>query len=957
MKNPFKRENTAIVERANIAEASTNIETMIEGTTWSGSTRYCDPLIRDHIIDKKNPDHRERVAAEDPLGILITRAFSSLGWARDPKFYASDEQGAPEIMQDVRLVYDMLNMADLCTEATFDKTKHGWVGGYIWLDADETGKPALMSEIYSAKTIRAEDIIRNKAQAYQMAQDDGMPPEVLMSILKAPVNTPLVWQVRSRYPPVPAGYSNANLQTIARRFYIGQPGWIVDTRGDFNKTLGYGYSRLVDNWDSITKLRVTSHSDAKRNEIFPIIVYPDSYEPDQVDSLFEALAKVDENAGLAVPSAIDSEGSPVVGLPTIAWRSPAEDAPNVSGEAGPRGLPAELMRFCALTGITVKELAGDPGGAQEAGATDIAQALEKNIQEFNISGRTFLKKLLLELQKLGVPLAIPPNFVIKGHWEWERDEMMAAQAQLQDEQMDIEHEKADKKPTKNVAVEWYENEFDPFSFHETMRENAVPGVMAPITSSWVKSSGYDQDNFYMQFHGAGSKIFRYPYTDDPKTLAEGIETSGSPGGFVHDSPELGVPRRTPYDTVSQLPGTMAWAGDSQAGVEYDSADMRDDKMAQFGTKRPARAPNQQQYPGQTAAQTEQTTGPIQDTTPKPPFQTGVRSFPKVDFASMQGTKPKPAPGGLAPPFPGLPLNMTGEEVGVERPIGFDQMQRNPLAGQPAQATAAAPLSTPVALEHPLMAKHGHAGHSARGRKKDEAKAGGAAYGVNYTGAAAAAYGTQPYSYNSAIPVRRVNASILDLSENELIDLSKRVNGQGFSATTVNKIQNVLRQFNGTVRRSNHVSIGNSMSFKDHPYLYAEEDGTVTVEYPCAIDWRKNVVGKTRRLKINPKDTSKHGNVEVGSITYGWDEKNNCPLDTCDYDRENVMRLIEAAGGTGSEVYRRLVDNEEPDRSTEYQCRVENHAGKRWQREFEAGDTCLVDRGNCPSGRCDFQPQD
>jgi hypothetical protein len=143
-----------------------------------------------------------------------------------------------------------------------------------------------------------------------------------------------------------------------------------------------------------------------------------------------------------------------------------------------------------------------------------------------------------------------------------------------------------------------------------------------------------------------------------------------------------------------------------------------------------------------------------------------------------------------------------------------------------------------------------------------------------------------------------------------------------------------------------------MSFKNHPYLY-HENGQIVVEYPCARDWRANVVGKTKKLKINVKNCDVHGDVDVGTITYGWDEKNDCPADVLDYDRENVMRLLEEAGNTGCEVYARLEAGADPDVSTEYSCHIENHAGRRWQRGFVAGDTCFVNRGNCPSGKCDF----
>ncbi len=903
--NPFKRINSALATRQNHGG---NIETNVENLGfWSGSSRYTDPLIVDHVNDKRIAEHRERVANEDPLGILVTRMFALLGWSRMPKFYESDELGAPEIMQEERAILEMLGTRELCAESTFEVEKHGWVDAYVWLAPDENGQPSWRAEVYSAKQIWEGDIIRDKITALALAQDYP-DPRVMQYIVQAPTNAPLVYQVRGRFPTVPSGYGRTGLKAVYRTMFPGMDGLIIHTRGDFYKTSGYGYSRLVDLWDPITKLRVESHGNAKRCELWPLVIYPDGYDQAQVDSLFEALANVDETCGLAMKSGKDAEGNPIPELPSIAFRSPGEDAPNKTGDGGVQGLSSEYVRFCALSGITVKELSGDPGGAEEAGQTDYMQALEKNIQEWNHAARGFLQKLIMQLAKWGVIAPPPPGFVIKGHWEWERDELaLQQQAQLEEENS-IEEQKA--KPTQNSMLDAYA-----LAGH-VMREllpraNAVPGVMSPITSSWVKSYGYDeQDNFYLQFHGAGSTIFKYPYTDDAKATAEGMEQSGSPGGFVHDSPDLGVPRRTPYEKLGMLPDTMAWWSGSQALTEYTAMDERDEKVAAFGTKRPATAPNQANYPQQTGARSEQTTGPQRGAVD----MQGIMS----QLAGVQGKNITQ---------PGAASTTSGFGSG---------------GGFTPTATAAPTTSTfisPVGQPHPLIAARGHGGHSPRGRKSDASKSGGTFKGVNW---------------NSAIPVARANASLGDITENEWIALSQEANGQGFSKTTVQKIQAVIRGFKGLVPRENHISQGNSMSFKDHPYLY-EENGQIVVEYPCAVDWKANVVGRTKRLKINPADTSKHGNVDIGSITYGWDEARGCPADTCDYDRQNVMALIEAAGGQmdGDCVYTRLANDLEPDRSTEYPCRVEVHNGKRWQRDFVAGDTCLVDEGNCPSGECDF----
>jgi hypothetical protein len=187
MRNPFKREpsvneTAALVPRANVGRnlyqslSGANIESI-----YTSSTRYCDELVRDHVIDKSIPQHRERVSNEDPLGILITRVFSCMAYARAPKFYASDEPNAPEIMQDVRAILGQIRAYDICAEAGKEVLTHGQVEAYMWADMDENGLPTLKSDIYSAMQITPADIIRDEQ------------------------NRIVKWMVRGRFPPVPAG--------------------------------------------------------------------------------------------------------------------------------------------------------------------------------------------------------------------------------------------------------------------------------------------------------------------------------------------------------------------------------------------------------------------------------------------------------------------------------------------------------------------------------------------------------------------------------------------------------------------------------------------------------------------------------------------------------------------------------------------------------------------------------
>jgi hypothetical protein len=460
-------------------------------------------------------------------------------------------------------------------------------------------------------------------------------------------------------------------------------------------------------------------------------------------------------------------------------------------------------------------------------------------------------------------------------------------------------------------------------------ENAMPGIMFPIRSSWVKSYGYDTEgtnggSLYLQYHGAGHDIFQYPYLDDPAQAAASIEMSGSPGGWVHD--ELGVPTRTPYKKISTLPDQMGWFG-GQAQVEAESEDLRAEKVKMFGTKRPAYAPNPSGYQAQTKARTESTRGGSGELA-----GTGAGDPAGIIKAIRALVGQAQAPQVFGPPTSQQPAVSTMPQAPMQ--LGT---QGTGAVGRPITArTTGGELPARARLDFR---------RTSRGPK-------GKGMGGNVTADWGQSNWTQASAYNSAILVDRVNASVADLSESDWQALSKTATGSGLSQTTIQKVRSMLQKFEGIVNRTNYRAVGNSMSFKDHPYYYRGNDGTIVEEYPCAKDWKTNVVGKTMKLKVNTKNTQEHGDVIVGTITYGWDEENNCPKDILVYDRENVMKLLEDKNG---EVHARLAAGLDPDVSTEYQCRIKNHQGRRWQVGFVPGDTCFVDAGNCPSGTCDFAP--
>ena len=216
-------------------------------------------------------------------------------------------------------------------------------------------------------------------------------------------------------------------------------------------------------------------------------------------------------------------------------------------------------------------------------------------------------------------------------------------------------------------------------------------------------------------------------------------------------------------------------------------------------------------------------------------------------------------------------------------------------------------------------------------------------------------------YESALFVPRINASVVDLSVGEWQELGKQLNGgRGFSNETIEKVRRIVASHE-FVWRSNYRTRGNSMSFKDFAYYYRDNQGNLSVEYPCAKDWRANVVGKTGKLRINYENPQDHGETIIGTVTYGWDAANDCPDDVLEYDREGVKAELERHNQQDSEVYKRIVAGKDPDISTEYYSRNKVAKGRKWQIDFKPNpdtgrfDSCLVDRGNCPSGECDFTP--
>jgi hypothetical protein len=943
------RRNAGTVERENAGldaglGTMENLEVLLVN-----ADRYIDPLVRDKVHDLSIARHRDRTANEDAMGKLITWEFATKAWSEAPRFVIGEGMEMQEVMPELRQFLVDIGFQRMAIGITRDLVVHGWAATRFQFD--EEGNLDYFA--FSETLVRAQDIERWRRHE---VMENGLPLTW--------VGRPKLYRVHARHDlPVPCGRAAYGVESIDTTLDpLRDPWFLVAHRGDPTRSQWFGYSRLEAGWDAIIKLREESHANAFRKRVFPIATVPPYWTKAQMSTFFENISRWDSSNALAVRAGKDDTGKLYPDLPAFQWVTPGGDAAGASQDSGGvRGLSSEYVRFCALYGITVKELAGDPGGAQEAGATDLAQAWENNIREWNYTCSPFVRQFVERLVMLGIIPECPPGFRIVGVWEWQK---------AQNEILAVQQQQADVMATEAQAYD---------------RENAPPrGLMAPITSSWVKGYGHGPstgmahgsqpgaDSLYLQFHGSG-QTFEYPMGGASEQMATDIETSGSPGGWVHD--ELGVPARTPYQPHSRIPSQMAyWFGAAQTHAIAEQG--RQAKVSQFGTFRPA-GPEQplrrweqtvrgmgyqrDPYPLMTQARSEQTwggTGPLSGIptrtgpaappgtiSPGSPFQPGWMGQPTPAApapTAPPASTPAPATPAATPIPAAAPAAVQTTGVSGDTGSGVD------YGYQPTITKKLTPTKKSAGVDQGIEATTDY--EKLRGRPPK------GAVGHRTARRRPTSFGQTP-QFNPTRPTlsARVNAASLgDLSLNQMIEHARNVTGQGISKSVAEKIRQMHEALAATpFYRENYVAVGNSMSFRDHPYIY-HENGKLSVEYPCVHDWRQNVVGQVGELKINVEDPALHGSTTVGTITWGWDEENDAPNDVLEYDRENVMALLEAAGSTNNEVYRRLKAGQDPDVSTEYHCRIQRHNGRNYQRDFKAQGACLVTVGNCPTGACDFR---
>lgn len=891
--------------------------------------RYIDPLVRDKIHDIKIARHRRRVSEEDPLGQLITGLFAAQAWAKFPKFFDSEEPDANEIMEDVRQFCVQLDLGTPCARLTKELATHGGHCNLLfWIEDLE-----LKYQIYTPED-------------YTKIKVDGD-------------NQPVEWEVQGKMPETLEYKFKSYYRPESIILKKGMPGLITHVRGDELATRGNGESRFIGGWDALTKLRQASHGDAFRESVFPICIIPPDWPKKAAKKYFQKVAKMDQTTALVQRAAKDDTGKLYDTIPAVSWISPGTDASKPS-ETGIRGLSPEYVRFCARYGISIRELSGDPAGQQESAQADMAEKLEKNILEFNLY-RDILKKIIEGFaawkdEQTGQPWAnwkFEPGFIIKGHWEYELHAMQVQEQEMMERDMQATEDQANRD---NKAVSWASIVGRHLGIMP-VRMNAPPaGIMMPITSSWVKSYGWspgtssssdpsvtpgdlagnprlgDQGgggSFFMQFHGSQG-TFEYPGVTNPEEVATAIEMSGSPGGFVHDHPELGVPARTPYKRFSGpggAPGMDAFGGQEQLDQVSEAA--RAEKVAAFGSLRPAGPDAQTMYGqgAQTAAATESTTRHFTGTT--------ADEYDLYDITqAISALDPTPGVGeavsGIGPASSTSTPASTGTPTTLKKPGRRAKPGKGAGPGRPAPAQYGTTSSSGVGFDS------GTGGYDLKkpGRRKRPGRGAGpgrpgpSQYGTSYS--------------NDAPDPRMLSFKKFKIAMNEAGILQ-------VGSSTYYKMRKILNALEPYVFRENYLTQGNSMDFNGHLYKYLNRDGTLSVERPCKKDWKLNMVGHKVEL------TLRHGGPTFGTCTYGWDDETDQPFDIRDYDKEALMEHMRENNDTDNEIFRRLLAGEEPDGSTEYRCRVQVHNGVRWQRSFQPLKYALVEEGNCPSGVCDFTP--
>ena len=370
--------------------------------------------------------HRERVALEDPLAVMFFWDFNFHGWSKYPKFYESDELGAPEILMDERALLVEMEVKKPAVVQAVLKQCHGWMTGMFKGNYDEAADLLKLDYVlFSEHQCRNENFIRRNKEV-------------------------LGWRVQMKpHLPFARNPINMDLQEIVVK-NVPDSNIIFDTRGDEKSTWGYGVSRMEKMFDPLTKLRMESDSDSFRKAIYPMGIMPPSWSDDTVDAFFEKASHMSRSTAFTYTAAQDKDGKLYDNIPALTFMSPAAEVKQTgTGQFG--GLSTEWTRLLSATKHTMGYIVG--GGAisssEAAAGVDLTDDLQVDIDEWNLVNKSFIKKFMKWLELQGVIPPLPPSYTIKCHWQWTHDEMMLQQQAMMERDMAIQDEEMSMQKEEN----------------------------------------------------------------------------------------------------------------------------------------------------------------------------------------------------------------------------------------------------------------------------------------------------------------------------------------------------------------------------------------------------------------------------------------------------------------------------------------------------------------------------
>jgi hypothetical protein len=243
------------------------------------------------------------------------------------------------------------------------------------------------------------------------------------------------------------------------------------TRGTYR--YGFGNSVFAATWDAITKLREISHSDHFRQKIMPISVVPPDWSNDQIQEYQKALSNVDMMTAMVTRAAENPAGDIYPDLPRTTIDAMAGDVRRTSSVSSPQisNLNSEWARLCAVCRHTVGFFVG--GGvisaSRAAAGVDQSSDVQACIDEFNLYRKSLYP--ILEWVGLLFGITLPKQYVIKSHWEWERDEQLFADMQMQQMTMAMQMDQTNQQKEGKMKEE------------QSKRDNIAPNQFTPVNSA------------------------------------------------------------------------------------------------------------------------------------------------------------------------------------------------------------------------------------------------------------------------------------------------------------------------------------------------------------------------------------------------------------------------------------------------------------------------------------------